>query len=564
MARSKSLLKTTRLLLEKQIIIFRVNKDLAHASIKRPVLMNSDKQNKSRSSWIGMLFYVLEGNKRKLFIALLMGLLSNAFISVTNPLALKYLFDEGIIKRDFRLFVALSFFFVLIFTLWRFGVYLYRLYVQKLKNTVFGNLCLKMLNKYFEIPYGEVIKRDQGYFLSRVYDEVIATAPAMIESSFSIFNTLVTLIVALIVVLFISWRAALTILVAVPLVYAVSRKYARKIKRESQLEREEEAKLRGVLGRAIGSYKIARTFNLQSKVYAKTNDQLHTFIDAFFLRFKTSGRYQTLSGMLMSYAETIAIIGAGYEMLAGRLSFGGYMGFMNAFWMVIGSVREIFNLVPELSRISGQIERLKEFEDTNSHPVNVRYSDAVKLEGVSFAYNGKNVLRDFHLEPKKGEKILIIGPNGSGKSTLAHLIAGLLDPTSGAATTFPLDRISALIFPFDFIPGTVKDNVSFAQSESTQKKFVALAHDFGLKEHLGKDTSELSAGLRKKLEIMMGLVKEADVYVFDEPLSGIDIDSKDKVISEILRYTEDKTLIIIMHGDKKFYRFFDRVINLAS
>jgi ATP-binding cassette subfamily B protein len=362
-----------------------------------------------------------------------------------------------------------------------------------------------MLKKYYEIPYNEVIKKEQGYFLSRTYDEVVTTAPQTIDNTISLFNTTVTLFVALAVVLSISWRAALTILVAVPLVWAVSRKYAKKIKRESKLEKEEEAKLRGVLGRALNSYKITRTFNLQEMVFTKTTDQLHKFVDAFFLRFRTSAHYQTLSGMLMSYAETIAIIGAGYEMLNGRMTFGGYMGFMNGFWMVIGAVRSIFDLLPEMSRISGQVERLREFEDLDGRLTKVSYSDAVKLERVSFAYNGKNVLEDFNFEPGRGQKILVVGPNGSGKSTLAHLVAGLLEPTSGAATTLPLDRVSAIIYPCDFIPGTVKENLSFAGSVSRKEASEKLAREFGLDGHLDQDASELSAGQRKKLEVIMGL-----------------------------------------------------------
>ncbi|MEW6208349.1 MAG: ABC transporter ATP-binding protein [Acidobacteriota bacterium] len=526
--------------------------------------MRGYKQNSALSKWLWLLSYAIEGNRIKFFAAFFTGLLLNSFISVANPLALKYLFDEGIIRRDFTLFVILSISFLLVFTLWRMGVYLYRLQVQKLKNAVLEKLCLKMLNKYYEIPYGEVIKRDQGYFLSRVYDEVIATAMPLIDTTFSIFTTAVSLIVAAAVVLSISWRATLTVLIAIPIVYAVSQKYAKKIKRESKFEKEEEAKFRGVLGRAIGSYKIARTFNLKERIFGKTLDQFHNFIDAFFLRFKTSARYQTLSAMFMSYAETIVIIASGYEMLAGRMSFGGFMGFMNAFWTVMGSVREIFSLVPETSRIVGLIERIKEFEELDSRPVNIKHSDYVKLERVSFAYNGDNVFRNFDFAPRKGEKILIVGPNGSGKSTLAHLIAGLLEPASGTATTFPLERISAVIFPYDFIPGTVKDNLSFTRSPSAEEKFGRLSSDLGLVDQLEKDPSELSAGQRKKLEVMMGLVKEADVYLFDEPLAGIDVDSKDKVMGEIFRNTEDKTLIVIMHGDAKFHKLFDRVIDLGK
>jgi ABC-type multidrug transport system ATPase subunit len=74
----------------------------------------------------------------------------------------------------------------------------------------------------------------------------------------------------------------------------------------------------------------------------------------------------------------------------------------------------------------------------------------------------------------------------------------------------------------------------------------------------------LSAGQRKKLEVIMGLSKEAEVYVFDEPLAGVDIGSKDKIIGEIFGRTEGKTLVVIMHGDGQFHQLFDRVVDLEA
>src|SRR3977135_1105480 len=86
-------------------------------------------------SW-GRILYVIEDHKSAFFLALLFGLLSNAFISLANPLALKYLFDEGIIRKNFTLFASLGLAFVAIFTLWRLGVLWSRLFVQRLKNKI--------------------------------------------------------------------------------------------------------------------------------------------------------------------------------------------------------------------------------------------------------------------------------------------------------------------------------------------------------------------------------------------------------------------------------------------
>jgi ABC-type multidrug transport system fused ATPase/permease subunit len=353
------------------------------------------------------------------------------------------------------------------------------------------------------------------------------------------------------------------VLVAVPIVYALSQRYGRRIKRESKTEQEEEAKVRGVLDRAVGSYKTARIFGLESTATAKVDKQLGGFIAAFRARFSTSSRYEMLSGIFMSYVENIAILSAGYEILAGRLSFGGFMGFMSAFWGVMSAVRGVFGLVPELSRASGMVERLREFEALDTGLVGVRYADAVHLDGVSFDYEGHRVFAGLQLASAKKDRILILGPNGSGKSTLAHLATGLLQPTAGITTTFPLDRISAVILPYDFVPGTVRDNLGFVAADKAAR-LETLAEELGVARLFDKDPSELSAGQRKRLEILMVLMKPADLYILDEPLAGIDVGSKGPIMEAIFEATRSGTLWVIMHGDSEFHHRFDRVLDLTD
>jgi ATP-binding cassette subfamily B protein len=513
--------------------------------------------------WFSTLSYIVKGNWRRFLACMVLGLLSNGFVSAANPLALKYLFDEGIIRGDFRRFAIISVAFVAVFTLWRIGVFLYRVYVQDLKNSVFAALSSRMLAKFFQIQYSEVLKRDRGYFLSRIYDEVVGAAPLVMETTLTLSNMLITLVVALTVAISISLRATLMVLFIVPVVYLLSQKYGKKIRRESIAEKEEEAKVRGVLDRAVGSYKIARIFGLEAAAASKVNDQIGGFITAFFARFKTAARYEMVSGIFMSYVENIAIVSAGYEILVGRMTFGGFMGFMSAFWAVMGAVRGVFGLVPEFARASGLVERLQEFEGLEVDVSGVRYSDSLQLSRISFAYEGRRVFSDFDLALGKGERILVVGPNGCGKSTLAHLASGLLQPAAGVTTTFPLARVSAVILPFDFIPGTARENLGFAGAEG-MGRLQRLARELGIMESLEKDPSELSAGQRKRLEILMVLLKEADLYIIDEPLAGIDVESKARVMQTILESTEEGTLLVIMHGDPQFHHHFDRVLSLPQ
>ena len=523
---------------------------------------NQVEEKKPSVSWWLVLKYVIGGNEVKFTIAVASSVLSAAFIAAVSPFFLKFIFDEGIIRGDFVFFISMSAASVVIFTLWRIWNYFNRLYIQRLKVEISKQTSSRLLSKYYDIPYNEILKNDSGYFASRIYDEAVATCHPVVDTFISLFTTMASLIVATIVLLAMSWRASLTVLIAIPLIYLVTRTYSKQIKNLSKEEKEKEALLKGIVLKSVSSFKFTKIFNLKSSVLNGFAKYYDSFASTSIARFRISAKYESINSTLMSYAETIAMIGSGYEILMGRMTFGSFMGFMQAYWGVIGSVRTLFSIFPEVARLSGSVERLVEFERNVYDPSNMIESDFLQLEQVSYGYDQRAVLEDFSLNLNNSEKILILGPNGSGKSTLAHIISGLLFPAKGKIFTFPLSRVSAIIYPSDFVPGSLADNVSFIISESEKTRFDNISANFRLDTQIDKDISEFSAGQKKKLEILIGLVKEADIYIFDEPLAGIDVESKEIVMEEIFKYTKDKLLIVVLHGDQQFHHRFDRQINL--
>jgi ABC-type multidrug transport system ATPase subunit len=244
------------------------------------------------------------------------------------------------------------------------------------------------------------------------------------------------------------------------------------------------------------------------------------------------------------------------------LTIGGLFAFMNAFWKLINASNGVISLLPELSKLNGYVDRLTDFEARAAHDEEGDYQH-IELENVSVKYNGGEVLKGITLKINENERVLVIGPNGSGKTTLAYIITGFLKPCEGSVRTPDLKRVSALLAPFYFIPGTLKDNVNYEKlSEDNKRLFWKLVEQFGLANKLGEDLSALSEGEKKKCQIIMTLLKDADVYIFDEPLANIDVESKDTVMNT-LEHIRGKTLISIMHGDEKFHGLFERIVKMG-
>ncbi len=508
---------------------------------------------------------IIRPYKTSFALALGSVIIMDAVMTLLNPLLLKYIFDEGVIKKDFKLFIGVTLGFMVLATGCRlFGLW-NSLYVQDLKNKTLKRLISSLLESYYKMPYIQVIKNTTGYYTSRIYDEPLAATAASIDLSFAVCSAAISFLVAFGLVVFLSLKATVALVLTVPFLIMLSNKYHSAIKKHSRDEKEGEGEMRGVLTGAAESYRTVNLFGLQAGVVAKINEQFDKYISSLNARVKNSSKHNTFGAIFMSYGEMLVIIVCGYAILKGEMSFGGFMAFMNAFWLAVGNMRTLIQKIPELSKNSIALERLAEFgasaQEQAGGPGEI---GAITLKNVGFSYGEKKVFSDLNFSVGKGERLLLSGKNGSGKSTVANILSGFLCPQVGTAETFGIAQTSACITPHNFIPGSVKDNLGYNKLDQGQKLYLhKVLADFALSASLDTPPGELSAGQKKKVEIVMGLMKDAQLYVFDEPLANVDAESKGGIMKHIFEKAKNSALIVIMHGDDEYRRHFNRMVALS-
>lgn len=514
----------------------------------------------------GFLF-LLGGRKRAFLGILLIGLLVNTGMALLTPLFLKALFDRCIAAKDMRLFVGMLAGFVVLATGWRLLNYFQNLQIQRLKQDIFRDLAGKMLGKYYRLPYAEAVRSDAGYHVSRIFDEPIAATGTAVDLALALAGAAASLSAALALLIALSPQATLLLMASIPFLMHLANRYGSAVKRHAEQEKEEEGRLRGYLTKAAQAYRNVRLFALEETVSGGLAARLAVLTTLSFARCRSSCLHNTIGGILMSHAEVLVIVVCGFEMMHGRMTFGAFMAFMSGFWTAVGSLRALTQKVPELAKNDSLLERIRAFQ---AAPEAVRgrapgAGGSVGLRDVSFGYGGQSVVSDLTLDVGRGQSLLLCGRNGSGKTTIAHLLAAFLAPTQGEARTLPLERVSACLTPQHLIPGTVGDNLGYAKLSSSQKSYLeTLLEGLGLEHSLGADPETLSAGQRKKVEVVLGLMKDADLYIFDEPLANVDTQSKPRVLELIFERARDKALVVIMHGDDELRARFDSVVELGA
>lgn len=202
---------------------------------------------------------------------------------------------------------------------------------------------------------------------------------------------------------------------------------------------------------------------------------------------------------------------------------------------------------------------------------------SVSIRDVSLNFGNVPVLRNLNLEVGQGEFIVLLGPSGCGKSTLLNCIAGLLDVSGGqifiggknVTWAEPKDRGIGMVFQsYALYPQmTVEKNLSFGlrvagmAKEEVNARVKRAAEILQLEPFLQRKPANLSGGQRQRVAIGRALVRDVDVFLFDEPLSNLDAKLRSDLRVEIKRLHQrlKNTMIYVTHDQIEALTLADRI-----
>ena len=194
----------------------------------------------------------------------------------------------------------------------------------------------------------------------------------------------------------------------------------------------------------------------------------------------------------------------------------------------------------------------------------------IELNNVTKNYPSNDAVIDLSFSFEAGMRVGVFGLNGAGKTTTMKLIAGLLQPTQGSIRIHqPADCSFAMLSDKDtfFTWMTDKDVVNFMEAlfpYFSATRFYELLDDLGVPL---KKVGQLSKGQLQKLKICSVLATKAKVYLFDEPLAGIDLIARDKIVAAIeacLTTTPDCVGIVSTHEIRDVARLINKALILSA
>ena len=206
----------------------------------------------------------------------------------------------------------------------------------------------------------------------------------------------------------------------------------------------------------------------------------------------------------------------------------------------------------------------------------------VGLSGVRKSFGAVEVIHGLDIGIRDGEFVILVGPSGCGKSTLLRMIAGLEDINDGTVSIggrvvnnlTPKERNIAMVFQnYALYPQmTVAQNLGFsleisgASKATIQSKVESTAEILGLAPLLLRKPSQLSGGQRQRVAMGRAIVRDPDVFLFDEPLSNLDANLRVQMRAEIkaLHQRLGSTIVYVTHDQIEAMTMADRIVVLRS
>jgi len=444
-------------------------------------------------------------------------------------------------------------------------------FIVSLRTALFGHLHGLSLG-FFE-------RRSLGDMISRLSDDVDEIEELMFSGLTSALAYAFQLLFFVGALFYLNWQLALMSLFVVPLFWLSARHFSRKIRQATREERRRSGSISAVAEESLSNAALVQAYNRQEDEVARFHRENEGSFAAQLAAARLSSLFSPLVN-LIELAGVIVVVALGaYQLSQGRLTIGGLLVFMVYLGQLYRPIRGLSSLLNSFYAASAGAERVIEFFDqkpsVEDEPRARPLYDVwgmVEFDSVLFRYPGaqRPTLDGVSFGVKPGEVLAIVGPSGTGKSTVAKLLLRFYDPQGGEIRLDGHDlrdlslhslreNVAVLLQETLVFDGTVRQNIAYGKPGATEEEIVhaaeaADAHGFieslseGYDTVIGQKGRLLSGGQRQRIAIARAMIRDAPVLILDEPTTGLDAESGQRVMQPLRRLMEGRATIVISHN----------------
>jgi ABC-type multidrug transport system fused ATPase/permease subunit len=516
---------------------------------------------------------------------MLFALLLGTGASLAPPLLAKLAIDHGIEGHDVHTLVLVVLAFLLSAMLVWLATYAQTYLVGWVGQRALADLRIRIFTHLQSQPIGFYESRPAGVLISRMTNDVEALESLVTDSVVTLFQSGLTLIGAIGLLLYLDVKLALLTFCIVPFVAGASIWFRLVSAGAFRRTRETIGELTGYLQETLSGIRVVRSFGQEpahESAFAALNEDNR---DANMVTVRLNAAYFPGVEMLSGIALALIVLYGGYQAIDGHVTVGTVVAFVATLSFLFEPIQQLSQLyttyqsgMAALEKIFQLLDTKPTLEDAPNAPALGPIRGEVSFEDVSFAYRPRSrraeeaevlALEHIDLRIPAGQTVALVGATGAGKSTMAKLAARFYDPTRGRVLVdgHDLREVSSasLRSQMGIVPqeaflfsGTVRENVAFGRPDADDAQVRAAAAAVGAEEFIselprGFDTevgergAQLSAGQRQLIAFARALIADPRILILDEATSNVDLHTEGRIEAAMRRLLAGRTSIVIAH-----------------
>lgn len=545
---------------------------------------------KSKNKFLSLITIYGKANKLKIFIAIILAIMAT-ISSLLFTYSIRELLDSipkgG--SSNYSYYIKI----IIFIAVDMMGSVASFYILGKVGNSVVRNIRNQLLETSIYLPSKYFQDNKKGELTSRIvndtgilYDVISSTIPNFVTGIVSIIGSLIALFM-------INKTLSLMILLIIPIMIFVMKPIGNVLSSIASRMQTLTAKLNQSTTEALLAHDLIKSLNAEKKSLYDIKIQNDEIYDTNIKQLKILSVLNPLMNIIIFFAIFLIIIVGGIYVQTGILTMGTFIAFIIYAIQLISPATNMATLYISIKKSVGATERISIILDTPIETSQglITFEEFNQLEVIDgeFTYNHNYIMNNINLCINKGEIIGIIGESGSGKSTLLKILTSLYPINSGSILyngvnvkdydLFKLRRKMAYVDQDKSLIGkTIKDNLLYGVedydiSDSDMWDIldeVGLSSfinelDLGLDTYIGELGNQLSGGQKQRLAIARALLRNNDIFFFDEITSALDKENKDLINTLIynLVHKKNKTVVYVTHEIQE-NNFFDKVYQIKD
>ncbi|WP_455718100.1 ABC transporter ATP-binding protein [Anaerosporobacter sp.] len=568
---------------------------------------NNNPHTKKQNTLLRLGKYLFQ-YKWLLLLAILLTLASNIF-TLLGPMLSGYAIDAiepgkgNVVFEEVFHYAALM---LLFFITSSFFSYLLSILMIHISRKIAFSMRKDVFSKLTKLPIGYFDTHQTGDILSRISYDIDTVNTSLSTDLVQISTSLITIIGAFLMMLYLSSKLVLVFVVTIPLSILLTKYITGKTRPLFRNRSAKLGELNGFVEEMISGQKTLRAYHQEENTILKFNEKNTAAVDAYY----DSEYYGSMTGPFVNFVNNlsltfISVFGA-LLYLSGSMSIGHISSFilysrkfsgpineaaniMNDFQSAFAAADRIFKLLDEKEELVDEPDAITFKNDTvdnssyngtmnrtNNKAIHKTIDNTILIQGdvkashVDFSYQqDKPILKDISFHANPGEMIAVVGTTGSGKTTLINLLMRFYDIDKGSITVDDHDikqvtksslrkSYSMVLQDTWLFHGTIFENIAYGKENVTLEEVIAAAkaakiHSFIMRLPNGYDTilsddgTNISKGQKQLITIARAMLLDTNMLILDEATSNVDTRTEQQIQSAMRKIMTGKTCFVIAH-----------------